>query len=262
VVALEQHNYTPSEYHYPLGYPLIGTLFYSWMPQHPFLIPDVCFYVLFCLSFIGICRRAVSFPIALPLCLLGVLFTSNVLGPLVRPWTNIPASTALMILAFLALTPERDRWRSMIAGVCAALIFAVRPGDISFTWPVLAALWLGCHSWREAVERGGWFALGAAPVTAVFSYYSIVVHGQLVSKSYLLANADIVGSGFASWGIKLYTFFCGWIRSFRRAQNPGYRFPAVVPYTARPGGFRQDAALAGARGCIESARNGYLLPRF
>ena len=33
VKALDQQNFDPSEYHYPIGYPLIGTLFYSVMPH-------------------------------------------------------------------------------------------------------------------------------------------------------------------------------------------------------------------------------------
>ena len=36
--ALEKHNYNPSEYHFPIGYPLIGTLYFSWIPHPPFFI--------------------------------------------------------------------------------------------------------------------------------------------------------------------------------------------------------------------------------
>ena len=36
VRAFAQHNFEPSEHHYPIGYPLMGTLFYQVMPQHPF----------------------------------------------------------------------------------------------------------------------------------------------------------------------------------------------------------------------------------
>ena len=47
VRALAQHNFEPNEHHYPIGYPLMGTLFYQVMPQHPFFIPDLfCFSVL------------------------------------------------------------------------------------------------------------------------------------------------------------------------------------------------------------------------
>src|SRR5271168_3958705 len=39
--ALEREDFTPTEHLYPIGYPLMGTLFYRFMPLHPFLIPDI-----------------------------------------------------------------------------------------------------------------------------------------------------------------------------------------------------------------------------
>jgi hypothetical protein len=205
VVALEQHNYTPTEHLYPLGYPLIGTLFFSLMPQHPFFIPDLCCCILICLAFIDICRRLVLFRVALILCFFGVMWSTSVQGNLVRPWTNIPTNAALMTLACLALAQQRDRRRSIVTGICAGLIFAVRPGDVLYAWPAMAALWLGCHSWREALQRARWFAAGAAPLAGIMLYYSFTIHGQLVSKAYAEATAHI-GFGFASWNLKLYTF--------------------------------------------------------
>lgn len=206
VVALEQHNYAPDEHLFPIGYPLLGTLFYSWMPQHPFFIPDLFCCIVICLAFIDICGRLVSFRVALILCFFGVIWSSSVQANLVRPWTNIPASAAFMTLACLALAPQRDRRRAVVTGVCAGVIFAVRPGDVSYAWPAMAALWLGCHTWREAFQRARWFAAGGAPIVGVVLYYSFAIHGQLVSKAYANANAAYIGFGFASWGIKLYSF--------------------------------------------------------
>ena len=93
-----------------------------------------------CLAFIDIRRRLVSFRVALILCFFGVIWCTSVQANLVRPWTNIPASAAHMILACRALAQQRDRGSRIITGVCAGLIFAVRPGDVTYAWPVVAAL--------------------------------------------------------------------------------------------------------------------------
>jgi len=206
VVALEQHNYDPLQHHYPIGYPLIGTLFYSLMPQHAFLIPDFVFCIVTCLAFIDLCRRVVSFRAALLLCFFGAIWCTTVLENFVYPWTTIPASAALMTLAALVVAPERDRRRSILTGVCAATIFAVRPGDVVYAWPLAAGLWLGCNHWREALQRARWFAIGAVPITAVMLYYSFTIHGALLSRTYT-REVGRAGFGFASWGLKLYTFF-------------------------------------------------------
>ena len=227
IVALEHHNYDPNEHHFPLGYPLIGTLFYWLLPQHPFFVPNLCCCILICLAFIDICRRLVSFRVALILCFFGVMWSTSVRANLVRPWTNIPASAALVILVCLALAQQRDRRRAIVTGVCAGVIFAVRPGDVSYTWPAVAALWFGCRSWREAFQRARWFAAGAAPLAALVLYYSVAIHGQLVSKAYANANAIYIGAGFGSWGLKLYTFCVDGFTLFGESQTLITVFPLL-----------------------------------
>ena len=226
VMAIEQHSYNPSKYHFPVGYPLIGTLLFSWMPLHPFFIPNLFCCIVICLAFIDICLWLVSFRVALILCFFGVIWCTSVQANLLRPWTNIPASAACMVLSCLALAPQRDRRRAIVTGVCAGIVFAVRPGDVTYAWPVVAALWLGCHSWREGFQRACWFAAGAAPIVATVLYYSFAIHGQLVSRAYAAA-VSYVGFSFASWGVKLYTFCVDGFTIFGEARTLITVFPLL-----------------------------------
>jgi hypothetical protein len=227
VVALEQNNYEPSEHHYPIGYPLIGTLFYGVMPQHPFLVPNLVSYGLICFAFLQLCRVFVSFEWALILCFFGVVWPTTVQANLIYPWTSTPVNAALMVMAYLALARTPDRLNGICTGICAGLIFMVRPGDLVYSWPLMAVLWLGCRGWREVWQRATWFLAGALPLVGLASYFSIAIHGHLVSEGYRKATVYI-GFSFESLGVKLYTFFVDAFPIFGEKRNLVVVFPVVL----------------------------------
>src|ERR1039458_3506016 len=227
VVALEQNNYEPSEHHYPVGYALIGTLFYRVMPEHPFLIPNLVFYGLICFAFLQVCRVLVSFEWALILCFFGVVWPTTVQANLIYPWTNTPVNAALVVMAYLALARIPDRLNGIWTGICAGLIFMVRPGDLVYSWPLMAVLWLGGRGWQEAWRRARWFLAGTLPLVGLASYFSIAIHGHLVSEGYRRATGYI-GFGFASLGVKLYTFFVDAFPIFGEKRTLVVVFPVVL----------------------------------
>ncbi len=205
VIALAQANYSPAEHPYPLGYSLVGRLFYPVMPENPFLIPDLLFYLAVCFVFVKACQMIVSPEEALLLCFFGLILPATVRDNFIRPWTNTPVHAALMVLTYLTLIGRRDRIAGIMTGVCAGVIFMTRPGDLAYSWPVMAALWFGSRGWREALQRTAWFFTGALPLVVLNLYLSFAIHGSLISAAYLRGSEQI-GLGVASLGLKLYTF--------------------------------------------------------
>jgi len=227
VKALQRNDFTPAEHWYPIGYPLVGTLFYPIMPLHPFLIPNLlCFFVI-CAGFMWICQMIVSPGEALLLCFFAVIWPATLRDNIIRPWTNTPVSAALMILAYLALAGRRDRFPGMATGACAAIIFMMRPGDLLYSWPIMTALWFGSRDWRDALRRAGWFAAGATPLGAISLFYSVAIHGNVVSELYR-RSSELVGFGFASLGIKLYTFFIDGFPFFGESRTLVTVFPFLL----------------------------------
>jgi len=227
VKALEQDDFTPAEHLYPIGYPLVGTLLYPIMPQHPFLIPNLVCFIVICIVFLWICQKIVSPEEALLLCFFAVIWPITVRDNTIRPWTNTPVHAVLMILSYLALFGSRNRVTGMVTGGCAAIIFMMRPGDLVYSWPVMTALWFGARDWRDAWQRAIWFISGAAPLAAVSLYFSFAIHGNVVSESYRQASA-LVGFSFASLGIKLYTFFIDGFPLFGESRTLITVFPFLL----------------------------------
>ena len=227
VLALEEDNYNPTEHHYPIGYPLIGMLFYPIMPEHPFLIPDLLFYLVVSFVFVKLCRTMVSPEEALLLVFLGIIWPATVRNNFIRPWTNSPVHAALMVLAYITLIARKERVAGVITGVCAAVIFMTRPGDIAYSWPVMAGLWLGCRDLREAWQRATWFLVGALPLVVLDLYFSFAIHGKLISAAYLGGSAYI-GLGLSSLGVKLYTFLIDGFPIFGEPRTLVTMFPILL----------------------------------
>ena len=227
IVALERSDYSPTEHLYPVGYPLIGSLFYPIMPDHPFFIPDLACYLVICLAFLWICEKSFVPEEALLLCFFALIVPSTVRINLIRPWTDAPAQASLMVLTYLALSGRRDRVAGIVTGACAGIVFMTRPGDLLYCWPVITVLWFGARGRRELWQRATWLLTGALPLVAVESYFSLAIHGNLVSEAYRKATA-IVGFGFASPGLKLYTLLIDGYPLFGEPRTLVKTFPVLL----------------------------------
>lgn len=227
LVALEQDNYHASEHHYPIGYPLVGTLFYPISPNHPFFIPNLICFIVVCVVFLRICQEFVSPEEALLLCFFAVIWPNTIRDNFVRPWTNTPVHAVLLILSWLALAGRRDRFAALLTGACAAVVFMMHPGDLLYAWPVMTALWFGWLGWRDALQRLIWFIAGAAPLLAITLYFSFAIHGHLVSDAYSQASF-LVGFSFASFGVKLYTFLIDGFPLFGESRTLVKVYPIIL----------------------------------
>lgn len=227
ITALEAQNYAPSEHHYPLGYALLASLSYGITPDHPFFVPDLASYVVTGLAFWRICRLLLSPWESFALCFFALMWPVTVTDSFIVPWTNTPVSAASIMLACLALTGRRDKLALIVSGVCASVIFSVRPGDLVFSWPLLVPFWLDAGGRREIWNRVRWFLLGALPLTTVFVYLSLVIHGNLVSAAYAHATA-LVGFSLTPVGLKLYTLFVDGFPLFGENRTLVNAFPVLL----------------------------------
>lgn len=227
VTALAANNYSPSEYHYPLGYPLLASLSYGLTPDHPFFLPDLFCYVVTGLAFFHICRLLLAPWESFVICFFALVWSTTVTNSFVIPWTNTPVCAATVTLACVALTGRRDKLALIVGGACASVVLAVRPGDAIFSWPLLVPLWLDAGNRREMGKRATYFLMGALPLTTVFTYLSLAIHGNLVSAAYLQASA-LIGFSFAPIGLKVYTLFVDGFPLFAENRTLINVFPVLL----------------------------------
>src|SRR6202521_2211089 len=153
--ALSQGQLTPDTYWYPLGYPLIGALFYHWAPQHAFLIPNLAFVLGSTFLFYKISRRLVS---PLEAILLILTFIGSYLGllqmTLVEPWNTTPTLFLAYLIIFLVGFRQPSARRLLAAFVCVGLIFVCRPVDAFCMADVPAIAILGVPRWRTRMFVG------------------------------------------------------------------------------------------------------------
>lgn len=244
---LAQGGLTPETYWYPLGYPALGALFYRWMPQHTFLIPDLVLVVGVALLFFRIARRFIS---PVESFLLMAIFIGCYHGllseTLVVPWNTIPTHFLSYVMILLIGLGEPRTRRLLLAAVALGLIYLCRPGDALCLGLLLAWAILRLPSWRDRIRTG----LACALILGAFwlSVQSInlaVFHARVTP--YEKAVAAI---GFGSYPI-LQKFF--WIVADSRPlfNGPGLTLASHFPWLLLiiPGAtyllFRRFAEIAG-----------------
>ena len=147
--ALSHGQLTSETYWYPLGYPILGALFYSWAPKHAFLIPNLVCVLGSTLLFYKIGRRLLN---PLETILLMLIFIASYLGTLriaiVEPWNTIPTLFLSYLIIFLAALRHPNVKRLLVAFACVGLIFVCRPGDAPCLLAVPAIAILGLPRWK------------------------------------------------------------------------------------------------------------------
>ena len=172
--ALSQGQLTSDAYWYPLGYPLIGALFYHWAPQHAFLIPNLACVLGSVVLFYKISRRLLS---PLETILLMLIFIGSYLGLLriatVEPWNTTPTLFLSYLIIFLVALRQPSVKGLLAAFACVGLIFVCRPGDAPcmLAVPAIAILGLPRRKTRALVA-----AIGIGIVSAFILTVFLVNH--------------------------------------------------------------------------------------
>jgi len=193
---LTQFELTAGNYHYPLGYPLLGALGWKLASSHPFFWPNLLSVV----ATAWVCWRIWRLWLTRVICLavaIGfvVLHTSLMKLTLVVPWNTIPTKLTLLAGVLILLTGRDGRRVGWLAGL-AALTYLIRPVDAVCFAPMLVWSVLRLSSWRERLARG---ASGVAVVFAavlVVGLVNLAVFGTWKSR-YEQISIEVVG--FASY---------------------------------------------------------------
>jgi hypothetical protein len=191
---LTQFGLTAENYHYPLGYPLLGALGWKLAASHPFFWPNL-------LSVVGtawVCWRIWRLWLNRVTCLavavaFVVLHASLLRLTLVVPWNTIPTQLTLLAGVLILLTGSDGRRVVWLAGL-AALTYLIRPVDAVCFTPMLVWSVLRLSTWRERLTCG---AAGVAVVFAavlVVGLVNLAVFGNWKSR-YEQISLEVVGFG-------------------------------------------------------------------
>jgi len=247
---LAQFHLTAANFHYPLGYPALGALFWRIMPTHAFFVPDL----LLVLAATAVWWRLVRGWLSrMQTLVVGVVFVAvhgDVLAlTLVIPWNTIVTQLTLLtgMWVMVATHGPCTVWR--LTGL-AALTYLVRPGDAACFAPMLIWAVLRLPVWRQRLicAAGGMAAIGA-----VILAMGLINHAVFGTWDTPYERQTWQGSGFFSYPSlsKLFWLFVDGRPFFGEADTAlFFRYPwlfLVIPgvfYWVRTAGMAAMAALA------------------
>lgn len=204
--ALAFGRLSKETYWYPLGYPLLGAPFYRWLPQHPFLWPNLACVLGIGATFYQIAKRVVAPLEAILLMLVFIAFYRDLtISSLVIPWNTIPthflAYSVVLLIGLATPVPGRI----LAATFCVGLIYLCRPGDAACMALIPAIAICRLPSWTAR------FRVGAIALAVLLLFHgAVLLVNQAVfgdwSTPYQKVVADI---GFGSFPIlpKLFLMF-------------------------------------------------------
>ena len=194
--GLARASLTSDTYLYPLGYPAMGALFYAWMPDHAFLIPDLILVVGIGLLLFEIAKRLITPVEALLLMAVFIFCYRGLLSDtLVVPWNTIPTHFLAYAVILLVAFGPATRTRVLLAAGCVGFMYLCRPAD-AFCMALLVGVGvLRLSTWSERFWTGLWCL---ATVSLFWGFVLLV--NQTVFGSWITPYEKIVRSiGFGSY---------------------------------------------------------------
>ena len=230
-----------SQHFYAFGYSLLGAPFYRFSPSHPFFLVDLACLLLTYGAVLAFGRR-----IGLPTAAGAVLFLlvtvpdAFLFSEWVIPWnTTVTAALIWLLLATSAAWLDGVR-RPIILGLLAGAIPTVRPTDLLFAAPCLAAVLLADIRRPLRSQFVGWLRIalsGAVPVAA-YVLLHLAIYGPHPSQ-YMIVAGDIGFTLHDLWW-KAYVIFVeprAWFMDgeglLRRAPWIALAIAGVVPALLR-----------------------------
>jgi hypothetical protein len=195
--AISSHHYW-----FPIGYPLLGALFWQ-VSNHIFFFPNLlCFLGILALFYL-IARRMLSRLEAVALIVaLGFLCGHWWVQCLVVPWNSIPTQLIGYGLVVMLLRAQPPQPAVAAGGGLVALSLLFRPGDaLCFAFMVAAAA-LSQNSWRARLQASAASAISVLAAVGTTLYLNQRVFGSLQSP--YEANEAEVGLGAHSILLKAY----------------------------------------------------------
>jgi hypothetical protein len=138
--ALAQLDFNPIHYRVSVGYPLLGAPFFRFMPDHPFLIPNLLFILGIGAAFYGLARQFLSRRESVVV-VVAVMFLARyeLEISLVIPWTTIPTHFIAYTMIYLYLVRRPSKSLVLGLAVLDGIAYLCRPGDGAFLAPLVLA---------------------------------------------------------------------------------------------------------------------------
>jgi hypothetical protein len=153
--AIAHWSLGPETYWYPLGYPALGALFYLWVPQHAFFLPDLALVLGAVVLFFKIARRMVSSLEAILLITAFVVaYAGTITISVITPWNTIPTHFLGYMMIWLVGFRELSRMRIYASALCLGLIYTCRALDAACMGLILAVAILQVPGWRDKFKVG------------------------------------------------------------------------------------------------------------
>jgi hypothetical protein len=246
--AISEGRLDATTYHYPVGYPAVGALFWRWMPVNPFFMPNLLLVVGAAAMWWRLAVRWLSRVEAL---LAAILFVGThrwlIATTMIVPWNTI--ATQALLLAGIWIVVTRKSLRAVwVLGGLAALAYAVRPIDAVAFGPLLVFATLRLATWRARVLHGAGAAVVIALMVVAIGWLNLRVFGQWRSPYETISTQTI---GFFSYPIsfKFYWLFVDGGPLFRET-DPAllWRYPWLAFAIAGAAFWVKRERWAGAAG--------------
>jgi hypothetical protein len=212
-IALSNFSLPAHLYVYPLGYPLLGSLFVRFLPKHAFLIPNLICTLGIVLTFYAACKTQLTKLESFGLCLFLILasaFLSNKLlfggliweNALFVPWNTIPVFFAAYLTTYLIVFNVATTRRLWLASIAIGVAFFCRPWDVVFLFIIYLAVLLDRKTVRSKVHALVIFAVPLTVFAGIALASKLIIFGHWLSP-YDVLNARI-GFNFSDLPYKFY----------------------------------------------------------
>jgi len=202
--GLAHGSLTVETYWYPIGYSVLGALFYSLTPQHAFLIPDLLLVLGITALFYQIARRFIT---ALETILLMAVFIVCYHGlladTLVVPWNTLPThflSYAVILLVGLG-SPRKHL--VLIAAFCVGLMYLCRPGDAFCLALLVGVAVLRLPSWPERF----WVGFVSVAIVGAFAAFVMFLNKWIFGSWTTTYEMAVASIGFGGYPILQKAFW-------------------------------------------------------
>ena len=199
--ALARRDMAADQHLYPLGYALLARPFMRLAPMHPFYFVDLASLLVTLAAFVSVALRCGLAPgWAVPVFVLAVAADPVLFQQWAIPWSTTPVAAVLWLLAAVAMAHIDGRRRPVLLGLLTVCIPMLRPTDLLFAMPALAAC-LAADLWhrRMTLRDCAKFGLAVAIPAALYLGLHLRIYGPHFSP-YMLSSRDI--------GFSLHDF--GW----------------------------------------------------
>ncbi|HYJ06861.1 MAG TPA: hypothetical protein VEX43_17145 [Chthoniobacterales bacterium] len=196
--GLAHGNLTAETFWYPIGYPVLGALFYSITPQHAFLIPDLLLALGIAALFYQIARRFIT---ALETVLLMAVFVVCYHGlladTLVVPWNTLPTHLfSYAVILLVGLGPPRKHL-VLIAALCVGLMYLCRPGDAFCLALLVGVAVFRLPSWPERF----WAGFASVTIVGAFAAFVVLLNKWVFGPGSTPYEMAVASSGFGGYPI-------------------------------------------------------------